>query len=370
MCSLCPIRNENHISYVTRNDYHMVFVVKAMETMWDGKEAYLISVEKQAELPEVSENEKSLKRMSKALQNSINVYTEINLESLKYKQINLNDSNFFTVAPEGDYIPAYEHMCNDEIHPDDVEEVRRIMSPENIRKVGLNPNGPAELSVRYRLKNADSICLMQSRAIFIRDELPHYVVSLATDVTHETMLGEQSAVLTNIFRNIVMGIMVFEFKDNDVEIVIANPAVCEMMGIDIEKVIGIKNEGIFQNVHLDDVSIIENVMKLLKKSDQKIDYEYRTWNKELGSYVWLSCKGRSIPQKNGNVAAYICYNDITEEKRLKNIQMELEIEKTANQAKSYFLSNMSHDIRTPMNAILNMAKFTREDINADKKMKL
>ena len=40
----------------------------------------------------------------------------------------------------------------------------------------------------------------------------------------------------------------------------------------------------------------------------------------------------------------------------------------ANDAKSRFLSNMSHDIRTPMNAIVNMTSFAQESIGEPKKL--
>ncbi len=41
----------------------------------------------------------------------------------------------------------------------------------------------------------------------------------------------------------------------------------------------------------------------------------------------------------------------------------------ANQAKTHFLSNMSHDIRTPMNAIVNMADFALESIGEPEKQR-
>lgn len=39
----------------------------------------------------------------------------------------------------------------------------------------------------------------------------------------------------------------------------------------------------------------------------------------------------------------------------EQLQMDKQSAENANQAKSYFLANMSHDIRTPMNAILGMS---------------
>ncbi len=44
-----------------------------------------------------------------------------------------------------------------------------------------------------------------------------------------------------------------------------------------------------------------------------------------------------------------------------NLKEALEIAKNANEAKSHFLSNMSHDIRTPMNAIIGYATLLAKD---------
>ena len=58
--------------------------------------------------------------------------------------------------------------------------------------------------------------------------------------------------------------------------------------------------------------------------------------------------------------------DVTNTTRLED-EKRLELEaallqaKKANDAKKAFLSNMSHDIRTPMNVITNMAKMVLEE---------
>lgn len=68
--------------------------------------------------------------------------------------------------------------------------------------------------------------------------------------------------------------------------------------------------------------------------------------------------------------------ETTEEKRVASIDEYLKSQehlqkaianvKQANHAKSVFLSNMSHDIRTPMNAILGYTELMRPDIHDDK----
>lgn len=56
---------------------------------------------------------------------------------------------------------------------------------------------------------------------------------------------------------------------------------------------------------------------------------------------------------------------INAEKRQKEI--ELEYEHKANESKSHFLANMSHDIRTPMNGVLGMATLAAANIDDKQK---
>ena len=82
-----------------------------------------------------------------------------------------------------------------------------------------------------------------------------------------------------------------------------------------------------------------------------------------------------VPQKydeNGNVVSVLLANrDFTEEKKRELEQEEalrqakIKAEK-ANEAKSMFLFNMSHDIRTPMNAILGYSQLMKKELSDPK----
>lgn len=96
-----------------------------------------------------------------------------------------------------------------------------------------------------------------------------------------------------------------------------------------------------------------------------------------GKVAWIRVTGRFTDELfEGVPVIYTIYTDIT---KLKNMQMELEersrqlsealvMAENANRAKSDFLSRMSHDIRTPMNAIIGMTDIAAAHIDDSAKI--
>lgn len=73
-----------------------------------------------------------------------------------------------------------------------------------------------------------------------------------------------------------------------------------------------------------------------------------------------------IPHDNTNVLIAVrnTTNEILEQMRQKAIlQTALEVAEHASEAKSTFLTNMSHDFRTPMNSITGFANIALDNIN-------
>ena len=90
------------------------------------------------------------------------------------------------------------------------------------------------------------------------------------------------------------------------------------------------------------------------------DTEYRLLTRDRG-YRWFRAAGKLSRREDGSPITYVgIFVDITEQKKTdeqlqeqrKLLEAALDKAQRASQAKTVFLNNMSHDIRTPMNAII------------------
>lgn len=100
---------------------------------------------------------------------------------------------------------------------------------------------------------------------------------------------------------------------------------------------------------------------------------------QYGNDAWLQINATCTEWQGGNPVFLAVFIDITNETELRKMQKQLEeqakelknalhLAEDANRAKSDFLSHMSHDIRTPMNAIIGMTDIARAHL--DDKMKM
>ncbi len=81
--------------------------------------------------------------------------------------------------------------------------------------------------------------------------------------------------------------------------------------------------------------------------------------------IWFGSKNRKNIQRLSDTRQV--YNEELEEKN-KQLKEAIKREEQANRAKTEFLFNMSHDIRTPMNAILGFTSLARNQLDNKEKM--
>ena len=139
----------------------------------------------------------------------------------------------------------------------------------------------------------------------------------------------------------------------------------------IDSVLGVKEEDVKKDIaSIDGINgdrlIASNLMELNKKD--KISWTQEYLNNDIGETRYLEIT--AYHTEFGSLKRIvIVISDRSEERELQNaLSSSLEIAKNANAAKSNFLANMSHDIRTPMNAIVGYSTLLIKD--ADDKNKV
>lgn len=113
-----------------------------------------------------------------------------------------------------------------------------------------------------------------------------------------------------------------------------------------------------KNRHFD---IIENVEKTFSSGPQ-------SWISEIDGKMFRA-HTTPIYDKDGNVIGVVgSLDDITDSIRLqKELEKAVDVAQSASRAKSDFLSNMSHEMRTPMNAIIGMTAIATSSSDVEKK---
>ena len=104
--------------------------------------------------------------------------------------------------------------------------------------------------------------------------------------------------------------------------------------------------------------LINNAKNL--KIGQSTEVERRLRNKITGETYWCLDKLYHLREKNDDIYICILADRTKEKKNYEQIETALDVAKQANHAKTSFLANMSHDLRTPMNAILGFSNLLLE----------
>jgi PAS domain S-box-containing protein len=265
-------------------------------------------------------------------------------------------------APESDL--DYQTVAAS-IHPDDRGRVEQAL---RAYLAGDTPDYQVEFRARHR---DGTDCRMLSRGVVVRDAAgrPVRFVGTRIDITQlkraEEELRDSEGRFRGTFENAGVGIAHSNFEGRWLRL---NEKLCAILGYTREELL----QKTFRDItYPEDLpASLDHLGRLLRGEVSGYSLEKRYVRKD-GSPVWIDLS-ISLQRDAGGTPAYLIavVQDISERKRLEGeLRQAKEAAEAASRAKSDFLAHVSHEVRTPLNAILGMNELALDTALSDQQRK-
>ena len=130
-----------------------------------------------------------------------------------------------------------------------------------------------------------------------------------------------------------------------------------------EEISQVETQGLISIIHPDDIERVQHEFDMAVTSRTRMDCEFKLILKQETDVVIRMIGEAKISPLSNEPDVFIAFlNDIT-----KDVQREQEFFalKELSQNKSTFLARMSHEIKTPLNAIVGMTEALRDEVDND-----
>lgn len=248
------------------------------------------------------------------------------------------------------------------VHPDDRKTFLRVTGREHIVKL-MSVEEQYDFTYRVLVDGRTHYYAVRYIRVSHQGEALRLVVGfknvdlIVEESRHNKDISEESEALSALHESLGSGNWSMRF-DPDGEMIECN------WSDKFRHMIGYVDETDFPNemsawsklLHEEDRDrVLEAYWRTVRdyNGEHSYDVEYRLDTRDRG-YRWFHAAGRVVRREDGTPKTfYGVFIDIDEQKRKdKALQDALIAAEHANHAKTVFLNNMSHDIRTPMNAII------------------
>ena len=179
----------------------------------------------------------------------------------------------------------------------------------------------------------------------------------------DQQLLAREELFSNLSRNVDDVFLMIDTETSKVEYVSPN----------VQRILGISPEAVQEDFHVlcaaggyNCRSRLDDLMQMERGTQQEWNREFI--HQETGESRYIHVTG-FINDVQGAKKCIVDLSDRTGEHQITlAVEAALEIAEKANKAKTDFLSNMSHDIRTPMNAIIGITTLMKNELHEPEKL--
>ncbi len=290
----------------------------------------------------------------------------INLTLNKYEEGNSRYKNIFGLTQAGTYDDFISILSSHVTNSDERDEFSEIFSREKLIELCMDGKENISMEHHYLIKNMQNVWLRTSANLLINPQSKNvecilYMYNINNKKVSQGIISEIVQHDYDILAVIYMetGKYITIHKENPSDT--------------IEKMNFFNN--LMQSVIEDKP---ENMESAISHASQEV-IEKALVNEESYTFLYTATAGGTRARKkirftkyneNDNIL-FVIKRDISdifelEEKSREELTTALLEAERANEAKSDFMSKMSHDIRTPMNGIIGMSKLLEDETDIDK----
>lgn len=317
-----------------------------------------------------------LNQIVSSLWNGVLAYTVPNHKML---MINEEACRLFHLRKDASSRELKRYM-RDHVMPDNGEEVYRAIG--KLQK----PGDHIEYTFQIHGESGSSVIIKAETRLLRFEDGTRFILSTMRDVTEQqrldTLLRQERKQYRNALTHRCEYFYVFDVTEGTVPsnfvtrqgndmlrtLDLKLPVSFDEMNQKWQKKFNLK----FTNHSMKKLIKRDEILRRFRKGERALEVEY--YRAESDTYTRVTIL-LSKNDENGHIIGFVVSNDITErrreeeEKRRELLEAKHALEDAyeaanrASNAKSEFMTNMSHDIRTPMNAIIGMTSVAYEHLD-------
>lgn len=217
----------------------------------------------------------------------------------------------------------------------------------------------------FKRNNDTQWLQVQKRSLVLKNPNITYILVIASDISDKKLVEEKLSITQNEYKQLVESAQdIISRSDLSGNFRYVNSIVNQILGY---------SEVEFQSMNISDIVIDEDFKRVLdfyeSQLQRRIDngyIEFRIQTKD-GDVKWLG-QTVSLVKEHGRIVGFQAVSrDISVYKEAeKQLKRAKELAEEASNTKSGFISSMSHEFRTPLNAILGYSQILErnESLNA------